>query len=214
MTLPLPTAALLLVASREVGVHESGGNNLGARVEQYLAAVGLPGGNPWCAAFVAFCMREAGIQGWPMTGDTWALRSWAQQHGCYTSTPDEEDVFLLLDGNGDPMHTGLVTAVRGAVVDTVEGNTGMVSDTDGDGVARKSRSVTACRFIHWQGVLSATPAHPAAPPEPACAELWWHDGRGSLKIDGVMRRIVGVKMGAGEADLAPWPGGYIRIGLT
>lgn len=37
-------------AEANVGVTEQGGENRGAAVEKYLAAVGLPPGQPWCAA--------------------------------------------------------------------------------------------------------------------------------------------------------------------
>ena len=77
---------VLKIARAEVGVAEVGGNNRGRRVEEYLAAVGLGPGNPWCAAYVAWVMRQAEVRGWPMTGDTWALEDWAREHGCLHST--------------------------------------------------------------------------------------------------------------------------------
>lgn len=147
-------ADIIAIAQREVGVHEHGGNNCGQRVEEYLAAVGLGAGNPWCAAFVAWCMQRASVQGWPATGDTWALEDWARAHDCLTPHPAAGDVFLLLGSDGRPMHTGLVASVTSSTaIATIEGNTGMASDTDGDGVARKSRAIQACRFIRWQIVL-------------------------------------------------------------
>ena len=153
--------AVLAVASREVGTHEQGGNNCGARVEEYLGAVGLGRGNPWCAAFVAWCMRQAGASGWPMTGDTWGLDAWARRQGVLEASPQAGDVFLLLDSMGKPMHTGFVESVQGSSIRTIEGNTGMQSDADGDGVARKSRPVGACHYVRWAKVLSVKSAAPA-----------------------------------------------------
>lgn len=144
---------VIITAQHEAGVHEEGGNNCGARVEEYLASVGLPKGNPWCAAFVAWCFHSAGYKGWPATGDTWAIRTWALSHKCYNIAAQEGDVFLLLDHHGDPMHTGFVVSISNGMVHTVEGNTGGQSDTDGDGVHRKARPVGDCRYVHWQDVL-------------------------------------------------------------
>lgn len=47
------------IARKYVGVVEKG-NNAGEPVETFLRSVGLGKGNPWCAAFVYFCLREAG----------------------------------------------------------------------------------------------------------------------------------------------------------
>ena len=145
---------VLKIARAEVGVQEVGGNNRGRRVEEYLAAVGLGPGNPWCAAYVAWVMRQAGVRGWPMTGDTWALEDWAREHGCLHSTAQQGDVFLVLGTDGRPVHTGFVAAVQQDYVSTLEGNTGMRSDFDGDGVAAKSRfSGANMRYIRWADVL-------------------------------------------------------------
>jgi hypothetical protein len=152
------THDVLQVAFSQIGVHEVGANNHGPQVEAYLEAVGLGAGNPWCAAYVAWCMRQAHVECWPMTGDTWALQAWAREHHCLETEPQKGDVFLLLGADGHPMHTGFVGAANGDYVQTVEGNTGLMSDTDGDGVAQKSRYWRgSMQFIRWSRVLR--PSH-------------------------------------------------------
>lgn len=158
--------SVLFVASQEVGVHEVGGNNCGPRVEEYLRAVGLGAGNPWCAAFVCWCLQKAKVKGGPCTGDTWTIEAWAQNHNClynenpaHPEAPLRGDIFLLLDSNNRPMHTGLVTEVHtNGTVSTIEGNTGLQSDTDGDGVARKSRRIQDCSFVRWANVTTSLEA--------------------------------------------------------
>jgi hypothetical protein len=50
---------LVALARKEVGTREVGGNNRGARIEEYQQATWLPPGPwPWCAAFTAWLMRE------------------------------------------------------------------------------------------------------------------------------------------------------------
>lgn len=154
---------VLSAAAKEVGVTEVGGNNRGKRVEQYLASTGLGPGNPWCAAFVSFVLLEAGIDDGPRSADTWALEAWAKKHDClYNESisnreqPKRGDIFLLLNSSNRPIHTGFVVDVKGdGTFTTIEGNTGIKSDTDGDGVARKLRRVFDCSFIRWiDGVKS------------------------------------------------------------
>ena len=146
--------SVLQLARKEVGVQEVGGNNRGRRVEEYLAAVGLGPGQPWCAAFIAWCMRAAGVQGWPATGDTWALEDWARARGVLHDDPQRGDVFLVLGADGRPVHTGFVAAVQSEYVSTIEGNTGMRSDFDGDGVAAKSRyDGQNMIYIRWADAL-------------------------------------------------------------
>jgi len=196
----------LAAARAEVGVREVGGNNHGPRVEDYLRAVGLGAGNPWCAAFVAFVLRQAAVKGWPMTGDTWALEDWARANGCLHEDPQAGDVFLLLGSDGRPIHTGFVTSVDGRWVWTIEGNTGGPSDTDGDGVFNKRRPIAGMRFVRWADVLA-----PGKPPAARVvyAKLFSHDGVHALMMpDGTRLEVVGVKVNGKS-----WAGGDILIGI-
>jgi len=126
MTLPLPTAALLLVASKEVGTREVGPNNHGPRVEEYLRAGGAAPGDPWCMAFVTWAMQQAGIAGWPGGSYCPSIYTWALEHSCLHAIPQVGDVMLLMDAPGPQgcYHTGIVESVDGDWVHTIEGNTG------------------------------------------------------------------------------------------
>lgn len=151
------TGSVLATAGKEVGVHEVGGNNRGKRVEEYLACVGLHAGDPWCAAFVAWCLREAGAtlggDGWPKTGFCPTIETWAKQRGVLRAQPQAGDVFLLCDAQG-PFHTGFVVSVNSnGTVETIEGNTNDGGSADGDGVFRRRRNVSACEFVRWDDVL-------------------------------------------------------------
>lgn len=148
---------VLKIATAQLGVHESGGNNHGPKVKQYLSAVGLGEGYPWCAALVAWVLREAGVTSWPMTGDTWALEAHGKAHRCLFADPQRGDVFLLLGADRRPVHTGFVTGVNSGRIGTIEGNTGGLSDTDGDGVYAKSRPIRDCLFVRWANPAPAVP---------------------------------------------------------
>jgi cell wall-associated NlpC family hydrolase len=65
-------AAALRVAQTQRGVREIGSTNTGPQVDDYLAAAGVPPGNPWCASFVTWAMQHAGHK---MPGGGWAAVS-------------------------------------------------------------------------------------------------------------------------------------------
>ena len=63
-----PDPLWLCVARRELGIHETAGPESTARIVEYLAGTKLPrpmlrDETPWCAAFVGWCLRQAGKKG-------------------------------------------------------------------------------------------------------------------------------------------------------
>ncbi len=111
---PLASKALDLAAA-EIGVHEMPpGSNRGRRVEDYLGAVNLPGGNPWCAAFVCYVVREAGrmLEVKPALRPSGSVLQLLRRNPeLLLDRPEEGSVFihLLPDGHG---HTGFVLGVN------------------------------------------------------------------------------------------------------
>lgn len=59
----------LEVARRELGIHETPGPKATERITEYLKTTTVPKGmsesdeTPWCAAFVNWCMIQAGVHG-------------------------------------------------------------------------------------------------------------------------------------------------------
>jgi hypothetical protein len=120
---------MVQIASGEVGQAEQPpGSNDSARIAQYRSATaGNPGPGPWCAYFVSWVARQAGVplggqgQGF---GSVDALYSWAQQTGrAYTPgsgrTPQPGDLMVFNE------HIGLVESVdANGTIHTIEGNSG------------------------------------------------------------------------------------------
>ena len=50
---------LIAIAQSQIGVKEAKGNNDGIEVEAYLAVAGLKKGEPWCAAFLNWVIKQA-----------------------------------------------------------------------------------------------------------------------------------------------------------
>ena len=124
------------------------GRNAGPDVEKYLRSCGLGPGYYWCAAYITWCHRQAGL---PVPRASGAARNWFAgaplyyQRGSRGSRGSLDgarpgDVMGLYYPNlGRIGHIGFIDEVRDNVVITVEGNTGPDGGRDGDGVYRKRR---------------------------------------------------------------------------
>lgn len=148
-------ARVLEVAASEVGVREEGGANRGRRVEEYLASVGLGPGNPWCAAFLVWCFREAAMEAGvhspvPITGKVATL--WRHAILQRRGHPFPGAVFVHLLDPDDPRskgHCGLVTEVGGSHVATIEGNSNTTGSREGDSVVRNMRPLLTGYVTGW-----------------------------------------------------------------
>ncbi|MBQ8795321.1 MAG: CHAP domain-containing protein [Clostridia bacterium] len=137
---------------------------------------GMPVGGstaPWCATFVSWCAEQANIPA------TILKRSTAAGHGAsyfninfysgsstLASSGDNDSYFKgynYIPKTGDLFytrswsHVGLVVAVNGAYVTTVEGNTNTNGSSEGNGVYKRTRAIGDLYF----GVpdYTGTPTH-------------------------------------------------------
>jgi hypothetical protein len=135
------------------------GSNAGKYVAEYLKAVGLGVGNPWCMAFVVFRVIKAAHKlivnipaHMPRTGSVAVYGNWAQSQGHFIrradlelgkSVPMKGDIVVYwFSSKGRLAHAGIVVE-GGKNFLTVEGNTSGGIDTgvdrDGQGTYKKSR---------------------------------------------------------------------------
>jgi hypothetical protein len=140
------------MASKLVGVKESG-KNKGKMVEEFQKAVdGKAQGEPWCMAFVQYCIKKSDEFG----GDkSWLFKT---EHvlTCWNKSPREARLNKPEVGsviiwnyykNGKPTssgHTGIVEKIIDSkTMITIEGNTGDGSaiNREGDGVYRRKRMI-------------------------------------------------------------------------
>lgn len=142
----------LVIAGKEAqkGVKEEG-NNAGARVLEYLGSVGLGKGNPWCAAFVNWSLKKAGLTIGPVggRGATINWRNWGNHSG--RSVQPQDIQRGMLGGWTNPgKATGHIFWIaevereaKGKVkrFRTVEGNTDAQGSREGDGVYSKWRTI-------------------------------------------------------------------------
>ncbi len=121
-----PAATALRLAQAEIGVAEDPpGSNNGTRIAEYrTATAGSAPGIPWCAYFVSWAARQAGVpigeqgQGY---GAVEQIASWAERTGRLRppATLPEPGDLILFGGR----HVGIVESVNAdGRLTTVEGN--------------------------------------------------------------------------------------------
>jgi hypothetical protein len=139
MSVPLADRIVQL-ASSHVGVKEEGGANKGPPVDRFAGGRS----EPWCAHFVAWLFR---FEGAPLPGDVEpsavqhnpiasvkTMWRYLQESGVQVLSPKAGDVVVFktrVDSDrGAGWHVGIVSAVDGVRIQTIEGNSG-------DSVARR-----------------------------------------------------------------------------
>ncbi|HLP41759.1 MAG TPA: CHAP domain-containing protein [Fibrobacteria bacterium] len=143
---------VLKVAASQLHVREvPPDSNRGPEVDAYLRAAGLdPEGQnySWCAAFVYWCFEQAAGRGSnPLYRTAGVLRHWreAGRRGTRRITAKEAQqnpglirpgFIFIIDSGGGKGHTGLVEAVNGGLLTTIEGNTNGEGSREGGGVHR------------------------------------------------------------------------------
>jgi len=118
-------ARMVAIAQREVGVAESPpGSNNSPRIAQYRrATAGAPGPGPWCAYFLSWVARQAGVplgergQGFGAVEQVW---SWAQRTGKALPASAQPRPGDLIVWGG--RHIGMVERVDAQGIHTIEGN--------------------------------------------------------------------------------------------
>ena len=133
-------------ALTQVGVMEKPvGSNRGPEVDKYLASVGVPPGNFWCAAFVYFCFNKAaenlGRKN-PLVKTGGCLAHWNGTTAKKIKAADAVNnpslikpghIFIIDHGGGNG-HTGIVQKVEGGFLHTIEGNSNSDGSNNGIGV--------------------------------------------------------------------------------
>lgn len=144
----------LAVMKSKAGVTEKTGRNDGTEIKKILAAVGLPEGNPYCAAFVVFGFKCAvamcnTIKKIPIAVTALARGIWnsAKQTGrkALTNKPQVGDIVVWGFSTKPNGHTGRITKVLAFwLVQTIEGNTSSGvkgSQRDGGGIYYRTRDI-------------------------------------------------------------------------
>jgi hypothetical protein len=137
---PTLSQVALEIARSYLGVHEEGGNNRGPQVSLFLASVGLDPGNPWCAAFLHFCFRQAsgrlGLENpFPKTGSS--LKVWVNADALCQDTNPQVGAVYVLRHTATTGHVGIVETLDDiGCGDEISGNTNATGSREGNCVYR------------------------------------------------------------------------------
>jgi len=145
---------VLEIASKEIGVVEDPpGSNMGKRVNEYLASVGMDPGHAWCAGFVFLCYKEAAAKlnrMNPVVKTAGCLDHWRRTRGYKIVSKGAVDnpaliepgsIFIMSRGGGYG-HTGIVKSVNDGYINTIEGNTNISLSSEGGGVFELCRKIS------------------------------------------------------------------------
>lgn len=126
---------LAKIYTSQIGVKEATGRNDGERVEDYLKVSGLGKGHPWCAAFLAWCFKQANIK----ASRSAYSPSWFPK-ARLTAKPKRGDVIgIYFPKLKRIAHVGFWHQDDGSFIITVEGNTNDAGSREGNRVAKKRR---------------------------------------------------------------------------
>ena len=145
----------LEVAASQVGVRETG-RNRGPEIDGYLRSIGLEPGQPWCAAFVAWCLMRSGVARDRLPASAGAVRAWvrwAEATDRIEAKPGRGWLFWWLNADGWG-HIGFVAGGIPGLFRTIEGNTDDAGTREGDGVRRRYRTTRSMGARHRHGYIS------------------------------------------------------------
>jgi hypothetical protein len=112
------------------GAREIGGNNRGPFVAKYLGPSGLKPPQPWCAAFVSWCLlratRKLELPDQPYFISAREMFNWARASGFLADQPKPGDLVFFSRGGlfSWKGHCGIVAAVSASKMAVIEGNRG------------------------------------------------------------------------------------------
>ncbi|MER7986971.1 LysM peptidoglycan-binding domain-containing protein [Streptomyces noursei] len=123
---------------------------------------------PWCATWVSWVAMKAGVADlFPRTASVWNAMNWFKQQGRWSAYPAVGAQVIY--GTSGSTHTGLCVGFDSTWIYTVEGNTSLTNDANGNGVMKRQRRRRDA-YVHGygypkysEGVTTADPSKKGVP---------------------------------------------------
>ena len=146
----MPLTSVLAAARKEVGYKEGANND-----NKFAAIAGHANHQPWCATFIRACFikgeEEKAI---PDSAYCPHIEAWGRGHNRVVPVREAKRGDLVLfdfSRTGKAEHVGILDydydPTKPNLIRTIEGNTGAISASEGDGVQKKKRHVSLVRII-------------------------------------------------------------------
>ncbi|WP_431980800.1 peptidoglycan-binding protein [Streptomyces qinglanensis] len=146
-------ADVIRIARGEIGYREGHSGGHWNNHQRYSPAV--PGlewsqNQAWCATFVSWVAREAGVASlFPVTASVATAHNWFASRGRYSAYPAIGAQVIY--GRSASSHTGICVAYDRDTITTVEGNTNANGSAEGNGVYLKKRR-RRDPYVHGYGL--------------------------------------------------------------
>lgn len=209
MSKPTTRWQVMQTAAAEIGYVESGGSDGRSGNITKFWADRYPEwqGQPWCGAFVDWCLAQRGADGYPIGRNgifyTPAIVTAARSKGVWRSDSTDSlsqikpgDLVLFdFNGSGNAQHVGFAEKYVGnGLVQTIEGNTSPTnvgSQNNGGGVYRRTRNTESIMgYVDMSEWLAERAAATPAKPTSTLREQWLAKKiaeHGSLSVGTVKR---------------------------
>ncbi len=133
---------ILAIATKEIGVTEYPPNSNCVKYNDwYYNKKGISGGAyPWCCAFISWLFRSEPTLV-KKTASCSDMLNWFKAKGQIVTKPQAGDLVFFKWGNGSKPtdHIGIVKAVNGNTIVTIEGNTSITNQQNGGAVMERTR---------------------------------------------------------------------------
>lgn len=131
---------IIAIATKEIGVSEYPPTSNNVKYNTWFYGHEVSGASyPWCATFICWLFKGTGLV--PKTASCANMLEYFEVNNQIVKTPKAGDLvfFKYSTNNRRTNHVGLVIAVNGDAITTIEGNTSKTSQDNGGKVMKRTR---------------------------------------------------------------------------
>lgn len=138
---------IIAIATKEIGVCENPPSSNKVKYNDWFYGHSVSGTSyPWCATFICWVFRGTGLV--PKTASCANMLGYFEDNKQIVKKPIPGDLvfFKYSTNNRKTNHVGLVIAVNGSTITTIEGNTSQTSQDNGGKVLKRTRKANIVAY--------------------------------------------------------------------
>lgn len=146
---------IIAIATKEIGVCENPPTSNKVKYNDWFYGHSVSGTSyPWCATFICWVFKGTGLV--PKTASCQNMLEYFEGSNQIVKNPKAGDIvfFKYSTNNRRTNHVGLVIAVNGSTITTIEGNTSQTSQDNGGKVLKRTRKANIVAYARpkYEGV--------------------------------------------------------------